>query len=146
MAPLMVLFVSWALMRLLGVVGIGVFGSGRLDLTYALTVMFLFTASAHFTPMKEDLIRMVPARVPWPRQIVALTGVLEALGALGLLIPSLRLLAGVCLILLMLAMLPANISAARRNLTLRGRPAMSVWLRVPLQALFIGATAVAMLA
>src|SRR5438874_1172174 len=35
-----------------------------------LALMLFFTASAHFTPMKEDLIRMTPQWVPWPRAMV----------------------------------------------------------------------------
>ncbi|WP_420799418.1 hypothetical protein [Ktedonospora formicarum] len=37
--------------------------------------------------MKEDLVKMVPAGLPAPRLLVPLTGVLEILGALGLLLP-----------------------------------------------------------
>ncbi|MGV7479255.1 DoxX family protein, partial [Mycobacterium kansasii] len=41
------------------------------------------------------------------------TGVLELVGAVGLLYPATRMAAAVCLFLLMLAMFPANIYAAR---------------------------------
>jgi uncharacterized membrane protein len=42
--------------------------------------------------------RMVPGWVPWPQAVVCFTGVCELAGALGLLVPSLRLAAGIALI------------------------------------------------
>jgi hypothetical protein len=46
-----------------------------------LAIMFLFTASAHFTSTKKDLIAMVPSVFPRPELLVSATGVLEVLGA-----------------------------------------------------------------
>jgi uncharacterized membrane protein len=50
------------------------------------------------------------------------TGVLEFLGAVGLLVAKLRSVAGICLIVLLVAMFPANVRAARERLPLRGKP------------------------
>ena len=44
---------------------------------------------------------------------MTVTGVLELLGAAGLLLPATRVAAAVCLLVLMLAMFPANVYAAR---------------------------------
>ena len=104
---------------------------------YALAVMFLFTASAHFTSMKEDLIRMMPKAVPYPRQVVFLTGILEVLGAIGLLIPQLQRAAGICLILFLIAVFPANVHATRTEVTLRGKPVTPLGLRLPMQLIYI---------
>jgi uncharacterized membrane protein len=35
-------------------------------------------------------------------------------------------------------MFPANVNAARKQLTLGGRPVTPLWLRLPMQLLFIG--------
>jgi uncharacterized membrane protein len=102
-----------------------------------LAVMLLFSGSAHFTPMKEDFIRMTPRWVPRPRAMVFFTGLCELAGAVGLVIPATRRAAGMALILFFIAVLPANIHTARAGVTLRGRPAMALWLRVPMQILFI---------
>jgi uncharacterized membrane protein len=99
--------------------------------------MLLFTASAHFTPMKEDLIRMTPQWVPQPRAMVFVTGLCEIAGAIGLVVPMTRRAAGIALILFFIAVMPANIHAARAGVTLRGRPATPLWLRLPMQILFI---------
>ena len=87
--------------------------------------------------MKEDLIRMTPSWVPWPRAMVFFTGLCEFAGAIGLVVPALQRAAGIALILFFVAVLPANIHAARAGITLRGRPPTPLWLRVPMQFLFI---------
>jgi uncharacterized membrane protein len=51
---------------------------------YALAVMFVFTATAHFNKMKHDLAQMIPSSFPRPLLIVCMPGVLELLGAAGL--------------------------------------------------------------
>ena len=140
MVVLVVLFASLVLFRGLGVLGVEAFSSWQGAAVWALAVMFLFTASAHFTKMKKDLINMVPKALPNPRLLVHLTGVLEVVGAVGLLIPATRDLAGLCLALLVVAMFPANVSAAMKGMPMRGRPPTSLWLRVPMQLLFVALT------
>jgi uncharacterized membrane protein len=107
---------------------------------FALALMFVFTASAHFNRMKEDLVQMVPPSFPNPRALVFVTGVLEIAGAIGLLLPATRRLAAGGLALLLLVLFPANISAARRRLTLRGKPVTPLALRLPIQLLFLAVT------
>ncbi len=105
---------------------------------FALALMFAFTGIAHFNRMKRDLVRMVPAVFPQPLLLVYFTGILELMGAAGLLLPRFRLLAGICLIALLIAMFPANVNAAIKGTTLAGKPATALWLRTPMQVLFIG--------
>jgi uncharacterized membrane protein len=137
MAVLFVLFGSCLLVRLLGFAVVPALDSWVVSARVALATMFLFTATAHFTPMKKDLIAMVPPTLPRPDVLVFLTGLAELAGAVGLLIPATTRWAAAGLIVLLAAMLPANISAARRGVLLRGRPATALWLRVPMQLLFI---------
>jgi len=136
-AVLVILFGSLLLYRALGTVGVSLFASWIVSARFALTTMFVFTAVSHFVPMRKDLIAMVPPSFPRPDILVFLTGVMEVAGAAGLLIESTRFWAVCGLILLMLAMLPANVSAARRGIELRGRRATPLWIRVPMQILFI---------
>lgn len=138
MIVLLVLFGSLVFFRALGVAGVAAFQSWILSARVALAVMFLFTASSHFTPMKKDLIAMVPPELPRPDLLVLLTGIAELAGAIGLLIPSIRYWAALGLIVLMAAVLPANISATKRSVLLRGRPPTPLWLRIPMQVLFVG--------
>jgi uncharacterized membrane protein len=69
--------------------------------------------------------------------MVFFTGLCELAGAIGLVIPMTRRAAGIALIFFFIAVLPANIHAARAGITLRGRPATPLWLRIPMQVLFI---------
>jgi uncharacterized membrane protein len=72
------------------------------------------TGVAHFVnPLRRDMIAIVPPRLPAPGLLVTITGVLELVGAAGLLYPPTRVAAAVCLFVLMLVMFPANIYASR---------------------------------
>jgi uncharacterized membrane protein len=100
--------------------------------------MFAFTASAHFAPIGRDLVAMVPDVFPYPSLIVYATGVLEILGAVGLLIPRTRGLAGLCLLVLLVAMFPAKVNAAVQEVGIGGRPPTPLALRLAIQLFFIG--------
>lgn len=102
----------------------------------ALAVMLVVTASAHFVST-DALVAMVPPVLPMPVAIVYATGVAE-LGFALLLVarPSPQL--GWALVAFFLALLPANIYAAVREVGLGGHGAAYLWFRVPLQLLFIG--------
>ena len=137
MLVLLILVASILIFRALGFAGVSALASWAAAVRDGLAVMLLFTASAHFTPMKEDLIRMTPRWVPRPRAMVFFTGLCEIAGAIGLVVPMTRRAAGIALILFFIAVMPANIQAARAGITLRGRPATPLWLRLPMQILFI---------
>jgi uncharacterized membrane protein len=138
MLPLLVMSVSMLLARALGAWDLLPIESWPAATRVGLAVMLLFTASAHFTRMKADLARMVPPALPRPELLVAVTGLLEIAGAVGLLIPSTASVAAYALIALLIAMLPANVNAAKTGVTLRGRPATPLLLRIPLQMIWIG--------
>jgi len=141
MAPLVVMIVGWVGFRLMGALGMlqaGATWSGALR--YAMAAMFIFTAVSHFHPRtRPDLVRMVPPIFPMPGLLVTLTGIVELIGALGLLIAPLVPLAAVMLSGLLIVMFPANIYASVHNLTINGRPATPLALRLPLQLFWIGA-------
>jgi uncharacterized membrane protein len=99
--------------------------------------MLFFTASAHFTSSRHNLARMVPEWIPAREAAVFVTGLLEIAGAVGLLVPRTRRIAGICLCLFFLAVFPANVKADRENLMIAGSRATPLALRVPMQALFV---------
>jgi uncharacterized membrane protein len=137
MLALIVLFVSLLIFRAIGTLGISPFSSWIACTRYALTVMFLFTSSAHLTKVRHDLARMIPKIFSNPMAMVYFTGVCEILGAAGILVPRTSSLAGLCLCVFLLSVLPANVKAVREGLTIGGRSATALWLRVPMQALFL---------
>lgn len=138
MIVLVVLFSSWLILRGIGALGVRALATWHGSVRYALAVMFVFTAFAHFNKIRRDLAQMIPSFFPKPMIIVYITGVAEFLGAAGLLIPRFRSLAGICLILLLLGMFTANVNAALKGGTLNGKPATPLWLRTPMQIFFIG--------
>src|SRR5262245_43973563 len=137
MIVLIVLAAGVSLARVLGLLGVEALDSWVVATRLGLALMFLFTASAHFTSMRHDLARMVPPWMPQPGTVVFLTGRCEIIGAIGLLVPATRPAAAVALILFPVAVFPANVQAARAGVTLRGKPATPLALRFPMQILFI---------
>jgi uncharacterized membrane protein len=106
---------------------------------WGLAVMFLFTAGSHFSSMKYDLAAMIPPPLTGALWVINVTGVFEAAGAIGLLTRRWRRLAAFCLMALLLTMFPANVYAALNGVTLRGHAATPLWLRTPLQLLWVAA-------
>ncbi|AGA59436.1 putative membrane protein [Thermobacillus composti KWC4] len=143
MAPLIMLVGSLLLFRLTGYVGWAYFDDWTTSLRFAVALMFLLTASAHWGKRRPDLIRMVPPAFPKPELLVTLTGWLEIIGAVGIVIPAVSPYAAVGLVLLLAAMFPANVHAARRRLTLAGKPATPLLPRTLLQLVFLAAVLLA---
>jgi uncharacterized membrane protein len=141
MAPLIVMVVGWLAFRLAASVGLlHAAGSWSGALRFALALMFVFTGAAHFVPRgRVEMVRMVPPRLLRPDLLVTVTGILELLGAAGLLVPGLVRASAYALIALLVALFPANIRAARLGLIVVGRPAMPLAMRLPLQLFWIGA-------
>jgi uncharacterized membrane protein len=111
--------------------------SVRKILRYVLAAFFVAAGLNHFR-MPATYLAMMPEWVPAPYAVNTISGVCEALGGIGILIPRLRIAAGWGLIALMVAVFPANLHVA-----LLGRmPGFNLsptvlWLRLPFQAVFI---------
>jgi uncharacterized membrane protein len=138
MAPLFILVISFILLRGVGLLGVRRFSSWREAGLYAVAIMFLFTGSTHFSGMKYDYAAMLPDPLSGNLGIIYLTGALQFAGAVGLLVPRTRKLAGICLALLLVAMFPGNVYAALNGIEFRGDAPTPLWLRTPIQLLFIG--------
>lgn len=104
---------------------------------WLLALVFIVAGVAHFTFLRRDFARIVPPIFPYKDAIVLITGVLEILGGVGLLIPQTTRPAGIALILYLIAIFPANIYGARHRIPIRGYPHPSVAARLPFQILLI---------
>ena len=114
MAPLITLLAGSIVARIVGWLGVDYVDTWTKAIAIGLAAMFVLTGVAHFVPpLRPALIAIVPPQLPAPGLLVTLTGVLEFLGAAGLVVPATRVAAAGCLLLLMLAMFPANVYAAR---------------------------------
>ena len=116
--------------------------TAQLVLRIALAAAFAFMGVLHFVPAGARAMRAMippPLRRPgWPAALVTITGVCELLGAVGLLAPwdGVRLAAGICLVLFLIAVFPANAYAARDPARF-GRVAVPFWPRLGIQILLI---------
>jgi uncharacterized membrane protein len=104
----------------------------------ALALFFIVAGTAHFISPKPYLA-IVPSYIPWAAAMVALSGVAEILGGLGVFFPSTRYAAGWWLIALLIAVFPANVYATSTGMVIGGHavPAWMLWARLPLQLLLI---------
>ena len=107
-------------------------------LRICLALFFIVAGVLHFI-FPAQYASTMPAWIPWHDALVTLSGLCEIAGGLGVLWVRTRMAAGIGLILLSLAVLPANIQmlidaqqtdASWWLLTL-------LWLRLPLQGLLI---------
>ena len=138
MIPVFVLVIATLLFRLAGRLGVSRLATWRDAARVGMTVMLLFTASAHFTDTKYDLAAMIPSPLPRGLELIYITGVLEIAGAIGLLFHRTRRAAAIALVLMLLALFPANVNAALNNVPLRGEDPTPLIPRALIQALFIG--------
>ena len=143
MLPFWVLVTSTLTLRVVGAAGVPALDSWIACLRGGLAAMFVFTASAHWGKRRPDLIRMVPGVFPRPDLVVTITGVLEIFGAVGLLFARTAPMAAACLAALLIALFPANVRAALQNLSVGGRKATGLPLRLLLQVVFVAALLVA---
>lgn len=104
-----------------------------------LLALFMVTAGVlHFTAT-EAFAAIVPDYLPAPHMLVYVSGAAEIVLAFALLWPKSRSLAGIGLIALYIAVLPANIHMAVHNIQPDGIeiPLALLWARVPFQLVFI---------
>ena len=93
---------------------------------------FAIGGVAHFVAT-DAFAAIVPPWVPAPRAAVRLSGAVELLGAAGLLWPRTRRVAGVVLLLLTVAVTPANVHMLQRAADYPDIPHWVLVARLPLQ-------------
>lgn len=106
-----------------------------------MSVMLLFTALGHFI-FTDAMAKMLPPGIKFRNEIVIITGLLEVLAAVCLVIAETRLLTSWFVIIFFILILPANIYATSKNVdhmkgTHDGPGTKYLWFRVPLQLFFI---------
>jgi uncharacterized membrane protein len=129
---------SMLIARGIGLLGVSKLSSWTFCGRLALTILFLVTGGAHFTDFKYDMAAIIPDPLPKGMWVIYLTGVLEIAGAIGLMIPKVQRLSAICLILLLIAMFPANVNAALNDIPIAGQPPTPLLPRTLMQLLFIG--------
>ncbi len=105
----------------------------RAAMRFIMAAFFIGGFVLHLTAA-DALMAITPDWVPFPRAVVFITGVLELLGGVALLVPRLRWWAGVALALYVLAVWPANFKQAVEHIVLPPIPD-SWWYHGPRLAL-----------
>lgn len=113
-----------------------------LILRVVLAAAFVGMGVLHFVPgPARSMAAIIPAPLrgsspETPRRLVALTGVCEIAGGIGLLVPQTQTLAGVLLAVFLIAVFPANAFAAQHPERF-GRMAIPFWPRLVGQIVLI---------
>ena len=108
----------------------------KIIMKYLLCVFFVVAGLNHFIN-PAFYLKAMPPYLPWPLFLVYLSGFFEvALGVL-LLAPALTRIAAWGLVALLIAVFPANIQMAINPELYPDISPLALWLRLPLQAVFI---------
>lgn len=104
----------------------------------SLGVLFMLAGSMHFV-VPAAYRAVMPGYLPAPALLVAASGVAEIAGGVGLMMDRWRRAAGVGLVLLLVAVFPANVEMLHQARAHGARPIAQtlLWLRLPLQAVLI---------
>ncbi|HEV7234009.1 MAG TPA: DoxX family protein [Sphingorhabdus sp.] len=108
-------------------------GMARVILRILLAIFYFGAGVLHLTS-PEGFLRITPDWVPFAPQVVALTGIAEITGAIGLMLPRFRRAAGIGLALYALCVWPANFNHAFNNIAIGGSD-LSWWYHGPRLAL-----------
>jgi uncharacterized membrane protein len=101
-----------------------------------LGIAFVIAGANHFRD-PATYIAMIPPWLPSPEMLNVISGAAEILGGVGVLIPRTRNAAGTGLILLLIAVFPANLHIALNGWQGMDIPRWVLVARLPFQLLFI---------
>jgi len=97
---------------------------------YLMGSIYIFAGIMHFVKPRM-YIRIIPPYLPKPEVLNLLAGVFEIILGLGLFFPNTRSISAIGIILLLLAVFPANIYMYQKGA--KGIPKWALFLRLPLQ-------------
>jgi uncharacterized membrane protein len=106
-----------------------------------IAAVFAFTALGHFV-QRDQMTAMLPPSVPARPAIVTLSGLLEALLAILVLLPPYRRAAGIAICIFLVLVTPLNVFAAIKKIDFGGHAAgpRYLLLRLPLQFVLLAWT------
>jgi uncharacterized membrane protein len=103
---------------------------------WVLGIAFVFAGANHFI-MTPFYLSIMPPYLPWPLELVYLSGFFEMLAGALLLVPRLEAIGAWCIIADSIAVFPANVHMAIHHELFPQFSTTAVWLRLPAQALII---------
>ena len=110
----------------------------KIGLRWLLALVMITVGVTHFVD-PGPFVRIVPASLPAPLLLVYISGLAEIAGGIGLAIPRLRSAAGWGLVVLYVAIFPANVNMAIHRIQPEDMTLSDavLWGRLPIQALLI---------
>jgi uncharacterized membrane protein len=105
------------------------FRDGRGRTRWTLALVYIGFGLVHLR-FPGGLLPIMPPMLPYPKEIVLITGVCEIAGGLGLLVPAVRRWAGAALALYAVCVFPANLYHAFGHVSAPGLPT-SWWYHGP---------------
>ena len=102
-----------------------------------MTLFYIMAGTNHFIN-PDWYVRIVPPILPFKTAIVYISGILEIILGTLLIFPKTRFIASWGLILLLVAVYPANIYVALTNGEVMDTTPLIAWGRLPFQFVFIG--------
>jgi len=108
----------------------------KLITIYLMGFFYMQIGIKHFTNV-DWFMKIMPPYLPYHKELIYLSGVFEILFGVMLLFEKTRFLAGWGIILLLIAVFPANIYLAQTNGAAMGTSAAIAWGRLPFQVVFI---------
>lgn len=107
----------------------------QICLRVMIALSFIIVGILHFTHA-SIFVGIMPPYLPWHLELVWISGVFEILGGLGLMSPHTRRFSAWGLLLLLLAVFPANIHMALNGVFIDvpiPQSQIGLWLRLPMQ-------------
>lgn len=110
----------------------------RLLLRFCLAALFIAAGTNHIVE-PAPYLAIMPPLLPAANALVLISGIAEIAGGIGLLLRTTRKVAALGLILLLIAVFPANIYAALHGMYIAGHqvPTWLLWARLPFQPMLI---------
>ena len=103
---------------------------------YIMSIFYIQIGINHFTNT-EWFMKIMPPYFPYHKELVYLSGVFEIIFGLMILFEKTRFWGSWGLILLLIAVFPANIYLAQTNGAALNTTPTIAWVRLPFQAIFI---------
>ncbi len=109
----------------------------KIVLKWIFGIAFIFAGVRHFTN-PDFYMDIMPPYLPWHLFLVYLSGIFEIVLGIMLLIPKTQKLAAWGLVLLLIAVFPANINMALNPQDFPDISRTLIYLRLPIQIVLIG--------
>ena len=98
----------------------------------AMGCLYVLAGVGHFVATRVYM-GILPDYLPAHRALVLISGVAEIAGGVGVLVPQTRRVAAWGIIVLLVAVMPANVWMVQHPERYPGIPLWAMWLRLPLQ-------------